>query len=90
MKSPLFPVWKMPEELVLIENLKNENYIKNIVGGLNTLSKKFAELDIKNVKLDFQTNEFQIKVSQKIIRKLKKFNPLILIQNCNFDVINKN
>ena len=71
----------LPEEIALIENLKNQNYVENIVGGLDTLAKKFAQLDIQKVKLDFQTNELQIKVSQKIIRRLKTFYPLRIIQD---------
>ncbi len=71
----------LPEEIALIENLKNQSYVENIVGGLDTLAKKFAQLDIQKVKLDFQTNELQVKVAQKIIRKLKTFYPLRILQD---------
>jgi len=66
----------LPEEIALIENLKNQNYVENIVGGIDTLAKKFAQLDIQKIEVGFKTNELQIKVSQKIIRKLKIILPI--------------
>lgn len=66
----------LPEEIVLVENLKNQHYMENIVGGLNTLAKKFAQLDIQNVNMYLHENDLQIKVPMKIIRKLKDFQPL--------------
>lgn len=67
----------LPEEIVLVENLKNQHYIENIVGGgLNTLAKKFAQLDIQNKNMYLHQNDFQIKVPMKIIRKLKDFQPM--------------
>ncbi|MCK5536173.1 MAG: hypothetical protein KAI79_05055 [Bacteroidales bacterium] len=80
----------LPEEIVLIENLKNESYLKNIVGGMDALVKKFAQLDIQNIKLDFNTNELQIKVPQKIIKNLKNFKPLNTIKNFKFALTNNN
>jgi len=71
----------LPEEIVLIENLKNQHYVENIAGGLDTLAKKFAQLDIQNINMYLQANELQIKVPQKIIRKLKKFQPMEKIMN---------
>ena len=66
----------LPEEIVLVENLKNQHYVENIVGGLNTLAKKFAQLDIQNVNMYLHENDLQIKVPLKIIRKLKDFQPM--------------
>lgn len=66
----------LPEEIVLVENLKNQHYVENIVGGLNTLAKKFAQLDIQNINMYLHENDLQIKVPMKIIRKLKDFQPL--------------
>lgn len=66
----------LPEEIVLVENLKNQHYVENIVGGLNTLAKKFAQLDIQNVNMYLHNNDLQIKVPLKIIRKLKDFQPM--------------
>ncbi|MGH7908652.1 MAG: hypothetical protein ACRENW_02245 [Thermodesulfobacteriota bacterium] len=35
----------MPEEIALIENLQNEQYLTTVIGGLDQLPEKFAELD---------------------------------------------
>jgi len=66
----------LPEEIVLVENLKNQHYVENIVGGLNTLAEKFAQLDIQNINMYLHENDLQIKVPMKIIRKLKDFHPI--------------
>ncbi len=39
----------LPEELVLVENLKNETYVKLLFGNFDNLSKEFAKLDIKKI-----------------------------------------
>lgn len=70
----------LPEEIALVENLKNQNYVDNILGGLNTLAKKFAQLDIQKIKVDLCENDFQIKTPMKIIHKLKDFQPLEKVQ----------
>jgi hypothetical protein len=36
---------KLPEEIALIENLQNEQYLNTVIGGLDQLPEKFAELD---------------------------------------------
>ena len=63
-------------QFVFVENLKNEHYVENIVKGLNTLAKKFAQLDIQNLNMYLHENDMQIKVPMKIIRKLNDFQPM--------------
>lgn len=38
---------KLPEEIALIENLQNEQYLTTVIGGLDQLPEKFAALDQK-------------------------------------------
>ena len=79
----------LPEELVLVENLKNENYVKLLLGNFDNLSDEFAKLDIQKIELPFEKNELNLNISQKIIKKLKKYNPLqiinMLTKKANFD-----
>lgn len=66
----------LPEELALIENLKNENYVKLLLGNFDNLPIEFAKMDIAKKKLPFEKNELNLHVSQKIKKRLKNFNPL--------------
>ncbi|MCK5678031.1 MAG: hypothetical protein KAH72_06110 [Flavobacteriaceae bacterium] len=70
----------LPEELVLVENLKNETYVKLLFGNFENLSEKFARLDIDKIELPFEKNELNLNISQKIIKKLKKYNPIPIIK----------
>ena len=70
----------LPEELMLIENLKNEKYVKLLLGDVDNLSKEFAKLDIEKIELPFEKNELNLHVPQKITKKLKKYNPLQIIK----------
>jgi hypothetical protein len=36
---------KLPEEIASVENLQNERYLTTVIGGLDKLPEKFAELD---------------------------------------------
>jgi hypothetical protein len=36
---------KLPEEIALIENLQNQQYLTTVIGSLEQLPEKFAELD---------------------------------------------
>jgi hypothetical protein len=36
---------KLPAEIALVENLQNEQYLATVIGGLDKLPEKFAELD---------------------------------------------
>ena len=70
----------LPEELVLIENLKNEKYVKLLLGDFDKLSNEFAKLDIEKIELPFEKNELNLHVPQKITKKLKKYNPIQIIK----------
>lgn len=70
----------LPEELVLVENLKNEKYVKLLLGNFDNLSNEFARLDIEKIELPFEKNELNLNVSQKITKKLKKYNPIQIIE----------
>ena len=71
----------LPEEIALIENLKKQDYIKIVIGTSKNLAQAFAKLDIDKVELPFEKEYLDLKVSQKIIRALKIFNPIEKIKN---------
>jgi len=71
----------LPEEIALIENLKKQDYIKMVLGTSDNLAHAFAKLDIQKVELPFDKEELDLKVSRKLIKALKKFNPLDKIKN---------
>ena len=62
----------LPEEIALIENLKNKSYMQNVIGDLESLSKKFALLDIDKIEAYFTKDDHQIKAPHKLIRRMKK------------------
>lgn len=66
----------IPEEIALIENLSNNQYISALVKNKSQLAYEFAKLDINGLKLPFEKQELDIGVSQKIKRTLKNFKPI--------------
>jgi hypothetical protein len=66
----------LPEEIALIENLKNQDYIKTVMTSLDNLAFEFAKLDILKIELPFEKDDLNLKVSQKLMRTLKNFVPL--------------
>lgn len=72
----------IPEEIALIENLKNQDYVKTVLNSSGDLASEFAKLDIQKIELPFEKKDIDLKVSQKLIRKLKNFNPLCIIKKC--------
>ena len=66
----------LPEEIALIENLKNQDYIKTVLTSIDKLAFEFAKLDILKIELPFEKDDLDLKVSQKLIRTLKNFEPL--------------
>lgn len=66
----------LPEEIALIENLKNKNYINDLLGSLDRLAEEFAQLDIDSVEMPFEKEEIDPFVPQKIINALKTFKPM--------------
>lgn len=66
----------LPEEIALIENLKNQNYVKTVLTSIDNLAFEFAKLDILKIELPFEKDDLNLKVSQKLMRTLKQFQPL--------------
>ena len=66
----------LPEEIALIENLKNQDYTKTVMTSLDNLAFEFAKLDILKIELPFEKDDLNLKVSQKLMRTLKNFVPL--------------
>ncbi|MCK4745365.1 hypothetical protein KAS41_04855, partial [Candidatus Parcubacteria bacterium] len=74
-KSVANDILFLPEEIVLIQNLKNKLYLKDLLGSIDELEKEFSTLDINNVELPFEKKEIEFITPQKIIKKLKNFQP---------------
>lgn len=70
----------LPEEIALIENLKNQNYVKTVLKSIENLAYEFAKLDILKKELPFEKDDLNLKVSQKLIRTLERFEPLKTIK----------
>ena len=70
----------LPEEVALIENLKNQDYVKTVFNSFDKLAYEFANLDIQKKELPFEKDELDLKVSRKIIRTLKNFEPIKAIK----------
>jgi len=66
----------LPEEITLIENLKNKDYIHDILGSMDTLADKFADLDCNSLELSFEKEKSDFLVSQKMVNLLKTFKPI--------------
>jgi hypothetical protein len=70
----------LPEEIALIENLKNQDYVKIVLTSIDNLAFEFAKLDILKIELPFEKDDLNLKVSQKLIRTLERFEPLKTIK----------
>ena len=66
----------LPEEIALIENLKNQEYVKTVLTSIDNLAFEFAKLDILKIELPFEKDDLNLKVSQKLVRTLERFQPL--------------
>jgi hypothetical protein len=66
----------LPEEIALIENLKNQDYVKTVLTSIDNIVFEFAKLDILKIELPFEKDDLNLKVSQKLIRTLNRFDPL--------------
>jgi len=63
----------IPEQLPLIENLKNPNYVRLIFGDETKIAKKFAEVDVKLIR-EMEKKHYprkQIYASRKIKRSVR-------------------
>ena len=66
----------VPEQLPLVENLKNPNYMKLIFGEEKNIAEKFAEIDVKKIR-EMEKNHFpkkKIYSSRKIKKTLRSPN----------------
>jgi len=70
----------LPEEIALIENLKNQDYVKTVFNSFDKLAYEFSNLDIQKKEFPFEKEELDLKVSRKIIRTLKNFEPMKIIK----------
>jgi hypothetical protein len=66
----------LPEEIALIENFKNQSYVKTVLTSIDNLAFEFAKLDILKIELPFEKDDLNLKVSQKLIRTLERFEPI--------------
>lgn len=66
----------IPEEIALIENLKNNDYINDMLGSIDRLPEVFAQLDSDAVKLPFEKESLDIVVSQKILNVVYNLKPI--------------
>ena len=63
----------IPEQLPLIENLKNPNYVRLIFGDETKIAEKFAEVDVKLIR-EMEKKHYprkQIYASRKIKRSVR-------------------
>ena len=60
----------IPEQLPLVENLKNPNYMKLIFGDKKNMAKKFAEIDVKIIREMEKKHHQKKKIHSS--RKIKK------------------
>ena len=74
----------LPEEIALIENLSNHQYIKNLMKSEYQLTCEFAKLDIQGKQLPYEKQELELVMPRKIKKRLKNFKPLECIQNLKF------
>jgi hypothetical protein len=73
----------LPAEIALVENLQNEQYVTTVMGSLDKLPEKFAELDRdKTMTLNEMKRSDSPIFSKKILRQLRKNDVKNLIENC--------
>ncbi len=66
----------VPEQLPLVENLKNPKYMKLIFGEKKNIAEKFAEIDVKRIR-EMEKNHYakkKIYSSRKIKKTLRSPN----------------
>ncbi len=71
----------LPEEIALIGNLKNKQYIKNLLGNIDNLKFEFAKIDQQNLELPFERKQLDVFVSQKLLKTVSNFKPLNCINS---------
>jgi len=63
----------LPEEIALVQNLNNYEYVSSMFGLIDNLVNKFAQLDRDSVELPFEKEKLDLFVPQKIQKFLKTF-----------------
>jgi len=71
----------LPEEIALIGNLKNKQYIQNLLGNIDNLKFEFAKIDQQNLELPFERKQLDVFVSQKLLKTVTNFKPLNCINH---------
>lgn len=67
----------LPEEIALIENLKNNEYINDLLfGSINNLPEVFAQLDCNAADLPFEKEKLDLLIPQKILNVVKNLKPI--------------
>ena len=73
---------KLPEEIALIENLQNEQYLTTVIGGLDKLPEKFAALDqLEPLTLKAMKSTDSSAFSKMIFNQLKQNDVKTLVKN---------
>jgi hypothetical protein len=74
----------LPEEIALIENLSNHQYINHLMKNESQLATEFAKLDIQGKKLPYEKEELELVIPHKIKKTLKNFRPLECLKNLKY------
>lgn len=73
---------KLPEEIALVENLQNEQYLTTVIGGLDKLPEKFAALDQKEpLTLKAMKSADSSAFSKMIFKQLQQNDVKTLVKN---------
>ena len=73
---------KLPAEIALVENLQNEQYLATVIGGLDKLPEKFAELDRqKSLTLKAMKSTDSTAFSKMIFKQLQLNDVKTLVTN---------
>ena len=73
----------LPAEIALVENLQNEQYVTTVMGSLDKLPVKFAELDRnKTWTLKAMKSTDSLTFSKMILKQLRDNDVKNLVKNC--------
>ncbi len=69
----------IPEEIALIENLKNNDYVNEILGSIDKLPELFAQMDCDGAEMPFEIEKLDMAVPKKILNAIKNLEPIELV-----------
>ncbi len=73
----------LPAEIALVENLQNQRYVATVMGTIDKLPQKFAELDHnESWTLKTMKNTDRSTFSKEILKQLQKYDVKNLVVNC--------